>query len=72
MVDPDPDAVAAGSSACSTPALRRRLVAGGLETVREYAWPRRIEQLERFFERVADERPQFTGALPGPRVDQAG
>ena len=73
MVDPDPASVAAGiERVLSDPALRERLVAGGLETVKEYAWERRIEQLERFLDGVADERPEVSGALPGGRVGEDG
>ena len=73
MVDPDPAAVAAGiERVLGDPALRERLVAGGLETVKEYAWERRIEQLERFLDGVADERPEVSGALPGGRVGEDG
>ena len=73
MVDPDPASVAAGIERVLGDAeLRERLVAGGLETVKEYAWERRIEQLERFLDDVADERPQVSGALPGERVGEDG
>ncbi len=44
----------------------------GCETVKEYAWERRIEQLERFLDGVADERPEVSGALPGQRVGEDG
>ena len=54
------------------PGLRDRLVAGGRATVLDYAWPKRIDQLERFLAGVADERPQFSGALPGRRVAEEG
>jgi len=71
MVESDPEAVAAGLRRVLGDAeLRARLVAGGLETVRDYSWERRIDQLERFLTRVADERPQASGALPGGRVGE--
>ena len=69
MVEPDPAAVAAGiQRVLGDPGLRERLVAGGRETVADYAWPKRIDQLERFLTGVADERPEFSGAVPGRRV----
>ncbi len=72
MVEPDAASVAAGiERVLSDGALRERLVAGGLETVREYAWERRIEQLEAFLSDVADHRPAFSGALPGARVGES-
>jgi GT2 family glycosyltransferase len=37
-------------------ALRRRLGAAGVETAKEYAWERRIDELERFYEQVASSR----------------
>ena len=73
LVAPHPAAVAAGIERLLGDAeLRRRLVAGGLETVVEYRWDRRIDQLERFLFRVADERPEASGALPGRRVGDPG
>ena len=70
IVEPEPRAVAAALDRVrSDPDLRARLVAGGLETVGEYAWERRIDQLERFLGRVADERPEHSGAVPGRRVE---
>ena len=69
MVDAHPAAVAAGIERVRRDQqLAARLARGGFETVREYAWPRRIEQLERFLTGVADERPQASGAVPGARV----
>jgi GT2 family glycosyltransferase len=69
LVEPAPGAVAAAiDRVLRESELRDRLVAGGFETVREYAWGPRIEQLERFLERVADERPERSGAVPGRRV----
>ena len=49
------------------PALRARLGEAGRETAADYAWERRIDELEAFFARVAD------GALPAPsRVRRRG
>lgn len=42
------------------PALRARLGARGIETAAEYAWERRIDELERFYEGIA--APARTGA----------
>jgi len=68
MVEPEPAAVAAGIERVLTePALRERLVAGGLATVGEYAWERRIDQLEGLLLRMADERPRHSGAVPDRR-----
>jgi glycosyltransferase involved in cell wall biosynthesis len=50
IVDSHPDAVAAALGRLFTdPALRARLVEDGLRTAGEYAWERRIDQLETFF-----------------------
>ncbi len=69
MVDHDPAAVAAGiQRVMGDPELCARLVAGGLETVADYSWERRIDQLESFLSGVADERPRASGATPGERV----
>ncbi len=71
MVDHDPAAVAAGIERVLADAdLRARIVAGGLETVVDYSWDRRIDQLERFLTSVADERLEASGALPGDRVGE--
>ena len=67
MVEPDPASVAAGiERVLADAALRERLVAGGLATVGEYAWERRIDQLEEFL--AARGRPgaaRSSGAVPG-------
>jgi len=59
MVEADPEAVAAAiERVLDDPALRSRLVAAGLETAQDYAWDRRIDQLEGFLSRVAgDDSP---------------
>jgi len=73
MVEADPAAVAAGiERLMGDRELRARLVAGGLETVQEYSWHRQIDRLEGFLNRVADDRPQHSGARPGGRVGRAG
>ena len=72
LVEPEAGAVAAAiNRVMREPELRQRLVAGGVETVGEYAWARRIDQLESFLGRVADERPEHSGAVPGRRVGRA-
>jgi GT2 family glycosyltransferase/glycosyltransferase involved in cell wall biosynthesis len=72
LVEPEPTAVAAAIDRVRRERdLRERLVAGGLETVGGYAWELRIDQLERFLERVADERPEHSGAVPGRRVGES-
>jgi GT2 family glycosyltransferase/glycosyltransferase involved in cell wall biosynthesis len=43
------------------PDLRRRLGLAGLQTAQEYAWERRIDALEAFFERVAASRRMALG-----------
>ena len=69
MVDAHPAAVAAGiERVLRDPELAARLAKGGFETVPEYSWPRRIEQIEGFFTRVADEHLRPSDAVPGARV----
>jgi GT2 family glycosyltransferase/glycosyltransferase involved in cell wall biosynthesis len=54
MVESRPDAVAAALGRLfEDPELRGRLVEAGRRTVAEYAWEKRIDQLEEFIERVA-------------------
>jgi GT2 family glycosyltransferase len=50
------------------PGLRARLGHAGIETAGEYAWERRIDALEAFFERVAAARRM---ALAGERAPEA-
>ena len=69
MVERDPAAVAAGlQRVLEDPELCARLVAGGLRTVLDYSWTRRMDDVESFFNRVADKRPRPSGAVPGERV----
>jgi glycosyltransferase involved in cell wall biosynthesis len=50
IADPDPESVGrALTRLFESPELRGRLVDAGLRTVGEYAWERRIDQLESFF-----------------------
>jgi GT2 family glycosyltransferase/glycosyltransferase involved in cell wall biosynthesis len=54
MVEPRAEAVAAAiDRVLRDRDLRARLVAAGYETAREYAWERRIDELEAFLDRVA-------------------
>jgi GT2 family glycosyltransferase/glycosyltransferase involved in cell wall biosynthesis len=50
------DVCAAIARLLADPALRERLGRAGIETAQEYAWERRIDALEAFFERVAAAR----------------
>jgi GT2 family glycosyltransferase len=57
MPDPNPRAVAAAlARLLGDPELRARLGQAGIETAADYAWERRIDALEGFFERVATAR----------------
>jgi GT2 family glycosyltransferase/glycosyltransferase involved in cell wall biosynthesis len=56
---PEPSARAVSSALArllADPELRARLGRAGIETASEYAWERRIDELEGFFERVAGSR----------------
>lgn len=48
--------------------LRERLVAAGHETAASYAWPRKIDALEAFYTRLADERAETSAARAGGAV----
>jgi GT2 family glycosyltransferase/glycosyltransferase involved in cell wall biosynthesis len=57
MPEPTPAAVGAAlQRLLDDPELRAELGRAGIETAREYAWERRIDALEAFFERVAASR----------------
>ena len=57
MPEPSPVAVSAAlARLLADPELRARLGRAGIETAREYAWERRIDELESFFEQVAASR----------------
>jgi GT2 family glycosyltransferase/glycosyltransferase involved in cell wall biosynthesis len=57
MPEPNPRSVAAAlSRLLGDPELRARLGRAGIETAWDYAWERRIDALEGFFERVARSR----------------
>lgn len=54
------------------PELRVRLGQAGIETAQEYAWERRIDALEGFFQRVAaSRRMALAGELPGGLGEKA-
>jgi glycosyltransferase involved in cell wall biosynthesis len=73
MPEPTPAAVSAALARLLGDAqLRERLARAGLETASEYAWDRRIDALEAFFERVAAARRMaVAGELP-PELAVAG
>ncbi len=57
MPDPNPRSVAAAlTRLLGDPELRTRLGRAGIETASDYAWERRIDALEGFFQRVAAAR----------------
>jgi glycosyltransferase involved in cell wall biosynthesis len=57
MPEPDPRSVASAlARLLADPELRARLGRAGIETAAPYAWERRIDTLEGFFERVARSR----------------
>ena len=65
IADADPDSVSAALARVLGDAeLRARLVQAGLETAADYAWERRIDQLERFFLEVAQGLPLHETARP--------
>jgi glycosyltransferase involved in cell wall biosynthesis len=49
------------------PALRARLVEAGLQTAARYAWPGRIDALERFLQTLDGEVPAQSGVTTGSR-----
>jgi glycosyltransferase involved in cell wall biosynthesis len=54
MPEPSPAAVSAAiARLLAHPELRASLGAAGIETASDYAWERRIDALEAFFQRVA-------------------
>ena len=72
MVEADPAAVAAASSACWRARPAAAAGPAGLETVQEYAWERRIEQLEALLRAAWPTSARSSGALPGERVGEGG
>jgi GT2 family glycosyltransferase/glycosyltransferase involved in cell wall biosynthesis len=71
MPEPTTNAVSAAlARVLGDPELRARLGSAGIETAQEYAWERRVDALEAFFERVAASgRMALAGEIPpgGPR-----
>ena len=58
-----PDATLASVSGAirrllADPELRRRLGEAGIRTARDFAWERRIDEVEAFLGRVASQRPR--------------
>ena len=67
IAEPDPAAVSAAiGRLLGDSRLRDRLAAAGLATAAEYAWERRIDQLERFHLDVAEHRAVPKAIRPGP------
>ncbi len=62
MPDPNPRAVSAAiARLLGDPELRARLGRAGIETAADYAWERRIDALEDFYERIACSRSMARG-----------
>jgi GT2 family glycosyltransferase/glycosyltransferase involved in cell wall biosynthesis len=67
-----PAAVAAAlQRLLSDPELRAQLGRAGIETAQEYAWERRIDALEAFFERIAASRRMALGGELAPGLPDA-
>ncbi len=67
MPEPTPAAVAGAlQRLLSDPELRAQLGRAGMQTAQEYAWERRIDALESFFERVAASRRMALGGEVAP------
>ncbi len=72
MPEASPAAVAAAlQRLLGDPELRAQLGRAGIETAQEYAWERRIDALEAFFERVAASRRMAVGGELAPGGDGA-
>jgi GT2 family glycosyltransferase len=66
LVEASPQAVSAGiDRLLRDSALRGRLIEGGFRTAEQYRWDRRIDQLEAFFEGVAERIGAPRMAMPG-------
>jgi GT2 family glycosyltransferase/glycosyltransferase involved in cell wall biosynthesis len=69
MPDANPGAVTAAlARLLADPELRARLGRAGIETAKEYAWERRIDELEGFFERVAASRRMALAGELAPEI----
>jgi GT2 family glycosyltransferase len=66
LVEPHPDAVSAAiARVLREPTLRQRLLQGGFRTARDYAWERRIDDVEAFLRCVAESgAPAASSASP--------
>jgi GT2 family glycosyltransferase/glycosyltransferase involved in cell wall biosynthesis len=68
---PEPTVAAVSASlqrVLKDPALRQQLGAAGMQTAREYAWERRIDELEAFFQRVAASRRMALAGEIAPEI----
>jgi GT2 family glycosyltransferase len=66
LVEASPQAVSAGiDRLLRDSAFRRRLIEGGFRTAEQYRWDRRIDQLEAFFEGLAERMGAPRMAMPG-------
>jgi GT2 family glycosyltransferase/glycosyltransferase involved in cell wall biosynthesis len=69
MPEATPAAVSAAlARLLGDPELRARLARAGLQTAQEYAWERRIDDLEAFFERVAESRRMALAGELAPQI----
>jgi GT2 family glycosyltransferase len=69
MPEPNPGSVSAAlARLLADPELRARLGHAGIETAREYAWERRIDALEEFFQRVAASRRMGLAGELAPEI----
>jgi GT2 family glycosyltransferase/glycosyltransferase involved in cell wall biosynthesis len=71
---PEPDAGAVSAALArllADPELRARLGEAGLATAQEYAWERRIDELEAFFQRVAGSRRMAVAGELAPAMPKA-
>jgi GT2 family glycosyltransferase/glycosyltransferase involved in cell wall biosynthesis len=72
MPEPNAGAVSAAlGRLLADPELRARLGQAGLGTAQEYAWERRIEELEAFFQRVAGSRRMAVAGELAPALPKA-
>ncbi len=73
MPEPEASAVSAAiARLLADPELRARLGAAGVRTAQDYAWERRIDELEGFYRRVAGARRMAVGGEVAPEVPAAG
>ncbi len=73
MPEPEASAVSAAiARLLADPELRARLGAAGVRTAQDYAWERRIDELEGFYRRVAAARRMAVGGEVAAEVPAAG